>query len=289
MSMIKFFQSLSAQPLRTISRCNRNPLSYFLNLHRVTSQCFNSDATSINPTTTTNNNCMSIIVTSSSPQKRLFHAVEYHTINYSKKKSFFWNEISSAMMGNGSMLLGQSPNHPNEGRRRHFVVVTNTSSSDLSTKSKTDTKPKMKKAARKPRQFIPPKAAIQLTSRARTFCRELLENTSNPEIGGIMLRFQQSASGEPRMVFSFDFIMARDLGSDDEGVSLEVLEDGTPTPPIESMNDGKRKLYLHQSAILKVMGGTLDIAERDDGSGKDTKVIAPIMYDKEGNEMDPNA
>jgi len=66
-------------------------------------------------------------------------------------------------------------------------------------------------------------------------------------------------------------------------VSLEVLDDGTtPVPPFESMSDGKRKLYLHQSAILKVLGGTLDVALKDDA-------FTPVLYDREGNEMDPNA
>jgi len=276
--MMQILTRLS-QRLPTTSGCSSsNPLRCLLRPYGFTSQAIIADATFIAPTTTTS--YYPYIVTASSPQKRLFS-------NYNQLFSFFQHELSSTALPTYFMHSVHSPNNPNEGRRRHLVVVTNTSSSDISTKS--NTKPNMKKKkVTQPRQFIPPKAAIQLTSKARIFCRELLENTSNPEIAGIILRFQQSASGEPRMVFSFDFVMTGDLGKDDEGVSLEVLEDGTPTPPIESMNDGKRKLYLHQSAILKVMGGTLDIAMRDDESGKGTKVITPIMHDREGNEMDPN-
>ena len=117
-----------------------------------------------------------LFVTSASHQKTLCRAVKCYS-NCNQQLSLFWSEISSTMMAISSTLLDQSHYHPNGGARRHFVVVTNTSSSDLSTKSNTGTKPKMKKAAR---QFIPPKAAI--------FCRELLENTSNPEIAGIRCR-----------------------------------------------------------------------------------------------------
>lgn len=58
---------------------------------------------------------------------------------------------------------------------------------------------------------------------------------------------------------------------------------------MQSMSDGKRKLYVHQSAILKVLGGTLDVEQVDDGTDTDTKVVIPVLYDKEGNLMDPNA
>lgn len=92
------------------------------------------------------------------------------------------------------------------------------------------------------------------------------------------------------MVFAFEFVKVGALGKDDEGVSLEVLEDGTtPKPPMQSMSDGKRKLYLHQSAILKVLGGTLDVEQIDDGTDSGTTVFNPVLYDKEGNLMDPNA
>jgi len=179
--------------------------------------------------------------------------------------------------------------HHHQQPRRNFVVVTDvTSATDLN-KPPTP-KIKLKPRARKPRVFVPPKAAVKLTPKARAYCRDLLDAAHNPEITGIMLRFQQSRSGEPRMVFAFEFVKVGGLGKDDEGVSLEVLEDGTtPVPPMQSMSDGKRKLYLHQSAILKVLGCTLDVQQVDDGTDTDTTVITPVLYDREGNLMDPNA
>lgn len=189
----------------TISRCNINPLRYFsYHPYHFTARQIIANRIEI----ASKLDRTPAIFTSSSHQKRLCHAVKCYR-NFNPHLHFSWTEISSTTMAIGYTLRGQKIFQPNEGPRRQFVVVTNTSSSDCR-----DTKPKMKKNAR---QFIPPKAAIKLTSRARIFCRELLENTSNPEIAGIMLRFQQSASGEPRMVFSFDFVKVGDLGKDNEG------------------------------------------------------------------------
>jgi hypothetical protein len=58
---------------------------------------------------------------------------------------------------------------------------------------------------------------VALTPKARNFFRALLESTSDPEIVGIILNYHQSSSGEPRMVFSFDFVKADQLSSLDEG------------------------------------------------------------------------
>ena len=67
-------------------------------------------------------------------------------------------------------------------------------------------------------------------------------------------------------------------------VSLEVLEDGTtPKSPIDSMNDGLPKLYIHSSAFIKVLGATVDLEVTNDGN------ILLKLYDKEGNVIDPNA
>jgi len=61
---------------------------------------------------------------------------------------------------------------------------------------------------------------------------------------------------------------------------LEVDENGNPVRPGEALEDGKQKLYIHGGAFLKVLGATVDI---DLGS------VTPILYDREGNQMDPNA
>ena len=52
-----------------------------------------------------------------------------------------------------------------------------------------------------------------------------------------------------------------------------------PKPPRDSQNDGLPKLYVHHHAFLKVLGATVDV---------DTETVTPILYDREGNRMDPN-
>jgi hypothetical protein len=61
---------------------------------------------------------------------------------------------------------------------------------------------------------------------------------------------------------------------------LEITDDGTPKSPKETFKDGKAKLYVHHNAFLKVLGATVDI---------DVETFTPVLYDREGNEMDPNA
>ena len=63
---------------------------------------------------------------------------------------------------------------------------------------------------------------------------------------------------------------------------LASEEDGTETPksPADALDDGLPKLYVHHDAVLKVLGSTLDV---------DEERLMPILYDKEGNVMDPNA
>jgi len=73
--------------------------------------------------------------------------------------------------------------------------------------------------------------------------------------------------------FSFCFLRTK-------SVSLELLEDGTPKLPRDSIDDGLPKLYIHHNAFLKVLGAKLDV---------NTETISPILYDREGNIMDPNA
>lgn len=135
-----------------------------------------------------------------------------------------------------------------------------------------------KSSPRRKRQFIPRKAAVELTDRARTFFKAIL--TSNPEKDGIILNYQQASSGQPRMVFSFGFVTKDQISPEDEGISLELLEDGTPKSPKDSMNDGLPKLYIHHNAFLKVLGATVDV---------NTESLSPVLYDREGNMMDPNA
>lgn len=139
------------------------------------------------------------------------------------------------------------------------------------------------------RFFVPRIAAVRMTEESRTFFKALLKNPPRPEIIGVMLNYDQSQTGEPRMVFSFSFVTADDIDPlQDEGVSLEVIDkvdsQGAnvviPKPPTESRTDGLPKLYVHHNAFLKVLGATVDV---------DKSTITPILYDREGNRMDPNA
>lgn len=145
-------------------------------------------------------------------------------------------------------------------------------------------------ARRHQHKFVPRKAAVKLTEKARNFFRDLLEKPPRPNVIGILLTHQQSGSGEPRMVFAFKFVTEQEIDPRmDEGVSLEVIEEmdastggvvQVPKPPSQSEQDGLPKLYVHHDAFLKVLGATVDV---------DTDTIAPILYDREGNRMDPNA
>jgi len=270
--MLKLLNTLS--PSISASRWTNNPLirRYLTGLH----PSINSYDISNNKTTN---------ATTATTQRRFVHngggMLQQQRPFISSTNNGIWSTTIP------SILLHHNSSPINSQQQRRTVVITKTSSDDLN-KPPTP-KIKLKPKKRKPRVFVPPKAAVKLTPKARQYCLDLLDVVHNPEITGIMLRFQQSRSGEPRMVFMFEFVKVGKLGKDDEGVSLEVLEDGTPKPPMQSMSDGKRKLYLHQSAILKVLGGTLDVEQVDDGTDTDTKVVIPVLYDKEGNLMDPNA
>lgn len=94
------------------------------------------------------------------------------------------------------------------------------------------------------------------------------------------------------MVYTFQFVADNDIDHEqDEGVSLEMVPSSKVDPstgelilvpklPVDSRNDGLPKLYIHHHAFLKVLGATIDV---------DTETFAPILYDREGNRMDPNA
>lgn len=62
-------------------------------------------------------------------------------------------------------------------------------------------------------------------------------------------------------------------------MSLELLEDGTPKPPKDSIDDGLPKLYLSHNGFMKFLGCKLDV---------DIDNVQPILYNKEGLEVDPN-
>lgn len=88
-----------------------------------------------------------------------------------------------------------------------------------------------KKAAKKTHSFIPKKAPVSLTETTRKFFKALLKSKeSDTNVVGIMLNYHQSSSGEPRMVFGFDFVRADQLDKNDERcVSMMQLLRLTPT------------------------------------------------------------
>jgi hypothetical protein len=142
--------------------------------------------------------------------------------------------------------------------------------------------------------FVPRKAAVALTETSRTMFQSLLDTArqSDPTIAGIQLNYDQSKTGEPRMVYTFDFVRrsAQDGEGDGddpfgEAVSLELVVDpktgnSVPKTPADSQHDGLPKLYVSRNAFLKVLGATVDV---------DPETLVPILYDREGNKMDPNA
>jgi hypothetical protein len=81
-------------------------------------------------------------------------------------------------------------------------------------------------------------------------------------------------------LFSLFFTYLHDNSTGYDRISLELLADGSPKTPEESRNDDLPKLYVHHGSFMKVLGATVDI---------DLENITPIMHDREGNLMDPNA
>merc|ERR1719491_1515462 len=124
--------------------------------------------------------------------------------------------------------------------------------------------------------IIPRKAALQLTPKAREVFQKLIAVTSSE---GIMLKYERSQQALG-MVFKLDLIkdVKKELNDRDEGVSLEVLEDGSPKPPAESWDDNLPKLYVASDAFMKVLGGKVDV-EFDATTG----VLKPKLFNREGH------
>lgn len=112
-----------------------------------------------------------------------------------------------------------------------------------------------------------------------------------------MLDYHQSTSGQPRMVYAFRFVTLNDIDASlDEAVPLfsdddkhdddhqdEVYhheEDDNAQKTRHDHHDHRPQLYVHHNAFLKVLGATLDV---------DITNVTPILYDRQGNLMDPNA
>eukprot|EP00549_Striatella_unipunctata_P012016 CAMPEP_0118688362 /NCGR_PEP_ID=MMETSP0800-20121206/8877_1 /TAXON_ID=210618 ORGANISM="Striatella unipunctata, Strain CCMP2910" /NCGR_SAMPLE_ID=MMETSP0800 /ASSEMBLY_ACC=CAM_ASM_000638 /LENGTH=226 /DNA_ID=CAMNT_0006585611 /DNA_START=13 /DNA_END=693 /DNA_ORIENTATION=+ len=132
------------------------------------------------------------------------------------------------------------------------------------------------------RTFVPRKAPIEITENARNILTALLGLTKKNDVVGIMLGYDQSSTGEPRMVFSLNFVTEAELTQDDEGVSL--VDHESDSEASAGIAENKPKLYIHRHAFMKVLGGSLDI-----DLVKETGDLKPVLKDREGNLMDPNA
>lgn len=142
--------------------------------------------------------------------------------------------------------------------------------------SSADTSSKIRKRPR--RKLIPKKYAITLTPKSRSLFKSLLDNAPEGVIG-ILFDYGQSKQNLG-MSFTFGFARESDVGESDEGVTLEILPSGEPKSPADAQNDGLPKLYVSSDALLKVLGCTIDI---------DKDGISPLVFDAEGNKLDPNA
>ena len=133
--------------------------------------------------------------------------------------------------------------------------------------------------------MVPRKAAIAITPKARTILKQIINITKSQ---GILLKYEISSQHALRMAFKF--VLIKDISTEintntDEGISLEALDDGiTPKSPSDSYHDELPKLYISQTAFMKVLGGTLDV-----DINVDTGDMIPRLVDREGHDMDPNA
>jgi hypothetical protein len=151
--------------------------------------------------------------------------------------------------------------------------------------------PKQKKKRRSSLSLKARKPPVTLTAAARIFFQKLFSSESLRDgIVGIILDHHQSTSGEPRMVYSFRFVTNADVDASlDEAVPLweekNERNDDDEQPKdddadAKQQHQQKKSLYVHHNAFLKVLGATLDV---------DMTTVTPILYDREGNVMDPNA
>ena len=174
---------------------------------------------------------------------------------------------------------------------RSIVTITKTTSAsssegDQRKEEEQQEKNKITSMTKKKKNImIPRKAAISITPKARTILKQIINITKSQ---GILLKYEISSQHALRMAFKF--VLIKDISTEinantDEGISLEVLDDGlTPKSPYDSYNDNLPKLYISQNAFMKVLGGTLDV-----DINVETGDMIPRLVDREGHDMDPNA
>ena len=159
------------------------------------------------PTTTMMIKTISTVSTNNYYQQR------YSDISHAYKN--YYSTSTSSLKEDSSSKEGVD--HSSNDNNTQQVVQSQTPplSSLTSSSSPFGNATKNNSKRRKKKRIIPRKAAVTLTEKARTIFQKLLDNQPTKE--GILLNYTQSATGEPRMVFSFSFVSKEELDDQDEG------------------------------------------------------------------------
>ena len=86
------------------------------------------------------------------------------------------------------------------------------------------------------------------------------------KVCGIRLSYEQSHTAEPRMVFRFDFVKPSDIE-----INVDEVIGGM----------GDRVFVVHRTAILKCLGGRVEVDEEDG--------FTPVVRDRHGDLLNPAA
>ncbi len=132
----------------------------------------------------------------------------YNDSTSGKRNGIVWKHDE-----NNKFLLSQNKPFTLQSSRMMMITTTTSNTTGETISDTTNTQTKNKKT---PKKFIPRKAAVALTEKARNLFKKLLQNRTK-DGGGILLKLQQSTTGQPRMVFTFGFANSHEIGNQDEG------------------------------------------------------------------------
>jgi len=150
------------------------------------------------------------------------------------------------------------------------------------------------KVVKRRRSLIARKAPVQLTNESRKFFKSLLSVASTTktkteeDVCGILLTLEQS-NQTLGLTFQFQFVskeglqrrrMVEPVSLCEEGEEVVDANDRQPqsSPVMDAeKNEGLPKLYIDESAFMKVLGGTIKY-ENDQ----------LVVYNREGFILDPN-
>jgi hypothetical protein len=166
------------------------------------------------PTTTTMIKTISTVSTNNYYQQR------YSDISHAYKN--YYSTSTSSLKEDSSKEV-RVDHSSNDNNTQQVQSQQTPPLSSLSSSSPFGNTTKNNSKRRKKKRIIPRKAAVELTEKARIIFQKLLDNQPTKE--GILLNYTQSATGEPRMVFSFSFVSKEELDDQDEGyVKLLLVE-----------------------------------------------------------------